>query len=115
MSNTNVITDQDFDRILDEVDQPWLVDFWAPWCAPCRTMGPVVEGLADAYAGRAVVAKLDVDQNPEAAGRLGVQSIPTLVLFQRGEAIARLVGLQPRHRLESLLDGALRSPTADEG
>ena len=84
-----------------------LVDFWADWCPPCRMQGPIVERVAGEYAGRAVVAKLDVDKNPETAGRLGVQSIPTLILFKEGRESERMVGLQTEDRLKSVLEAAL--------
>lgn len=91
------------DRILQS-DAPLLVDFWAPWCGPCRALAPVLEELADDYAGKATIAKLNVDENPEGSARYGVRSIPTLIVFQNGEEKARLVGAHPKATIGRLLD-----------
>ena len=81
-----------------------LVDFWAPWCGPCRMVGPVVEALAQQYQGKALVAKVNVDEEPEAAAAYRVASIPTLILFQDGQERERLVGARGKETLEALLD-----------
>jgi thioredoxin 1 len=95
-----------FDRLLTESRGPVLVDFWAQWCPPCRMIGPTVDRLADDLRGRAVVAKLDVDQARDVAQRFGVRSIPTLVIFKDGREVDRLVGVQPREVIEQRLLGA---------
>jgi thioredoxin 1 len=84
--------------------KPVLVDFWADWCWPCRALAPTLEKLAQNYGNEVVFAKLDVDELPELAGQFGIQSIPTLLLFQGGEVIEQIVGLQSYDKLAGLLD-----------
>jgi thioredoxin 1 len=84
--------------------KPVLVDFWADWCWPCRALAPTFEKLAQNYGNEVVFAKLDVDELPELAGQFGIQSIPTLLLFQGGEVIEQIVGLQSYEKLAGLLD-----------
>jgi len=86
-----------------------LVDFWAPWCAPCRTQKPIVEQLAEEYAGRASISAVNVDENPSLAGSYGVYSIPTLVLLKDGDEVNRFVGVQSAERLRAALDAMLAS------
>lgn len=81
-----------------------LVDFWAPWCGPCRIIAPVIEELAGQYEGKVKVGKMNVDDNPEVSGKFRVMSIPTLILFKDGEAVEGMVGAQPKRALETLLD-----------
>ena len=86
---------------------PVLVDFWAEWCGPCLRIAPIVEAIAEEYAGRLKVGKLNVDENPDLASRYGVMSIPTLMLFRGGEPVEFIVGLQPKSVLVRRIDAAL--------
>ena len=114
MSGTVTITDATFDERVRNSRQPTLVDVWATWCPPCRAMEPVLERLAARYAEEVTVGKLDVDANPRTATEYGVYSIPTLILFDRGQPLQRLVGVQHREVLEGLLDGTLAPTSAQD-
>lgn len=98
-----VITDASFDEDVLRSPLPVLLDCWAPWCGPCRTLAPVIDALARDYSGRVRVAKLNVDENPGVAARYAVQGIPTLLLFDGGLLRDRLVGAHPRSVLEARL------------
>lgn len=101
--NAVTLTDQNFQEITN-TDQPILVDFWAEWCGPCKAIGPVVEELAGEMKGKAVVAKLDVDNNPEISSKFGIRSIPTLIVLKKGEVVAKQVGLVPKSTLQQMLE-----------
>ena len=101
------VTDADFETTILSADKPALVDFWAAWCGPCRIVGPIVEEIAGEYAGRAVVAKLDVDSSREIAVRYGIQAIPTLLLIKDGEVADRIVGAVDKRSITAKLDALL--------
>lgn len=103
--------DASYATVVDAARLPVLVDFWAPWCGPCRTVSPVLEKLARDYAGRVKLVKVNVDESPLTAGRFEVQGIPTLVVSMGGEVLARQTGAAPEAALRTWLDGALPRPT----
>ena len=98
------VTDASFAEQVLKSDKPVLVDFWAEWCAPCRMLGPVIETLAEEYDGRAVVAKVDIDANQSVAMQFGIRSIPTVMLFDKGQIVDTLVGVRPKGDYEASLD-----------
>lgn len=102
------LTDDTFEDEVLQTDRPVLIDFWAPWCGPCRVVSPIVEELADEYAGRVKVGKVNVDENPETAEQYGIRGIPTLLFFKDGDIADRVVGAAPKsqiaEKLEALVD-----------
>jgi len=98
------VTDGDFDQHILKSDVPALVDFWAAWCGPCRTVGPVVEELAGEYAGKIKIAKMNVDENKATPGKYGIRGIPTLILFKDGQVVDQIVGAVPKSRIKDLLN-----------
>ncbi len=105
MAGTLHVDRDSFESEILQSDLPVLVDFWAPWCGPCHMITPTIEKLADAYDGRAKVARLNVDDAPELAGRYGIRSIPALLFFNGGEVVDHLVGVQPEAVLVEKLNG----------
>jgi len=99
MANVHEVSDGTFDTEVLASDTPVLIDFWAPWCAPCRAIAPVVEELAGEYAGKLKVVKMNVDDNPQTPSRYGVRGIPNLILFNGGEVKEQIVGAVAKKRL----------------
>lgn len=101
------VTDDNFDSEVLKSEQLTLVDFWAPWCGPCRAVGPILEDLAKSYEGKMKITKINVDENQKTASAYGVQSIPTLILFKGGRQIDKIVGLASKDRLEAFIEKGL--------
>lgn len=101
------VTEQSFNDVVLKAKTPFLVDFWAPWCAPCKAIAPVVEELSKEYAGRIGFAKINVDENPQLATMWGIRSIPTLLVFKNMNKIQQIVGFRPKAELKKHLDAAL--------
>ena len=109
MANENVIhigSEEAFDKLVAG-DTPVLVDFWATWCGPCRMIAPIVEEIANEYAGKVLVAKVDVDEMGELAQRYRIMNIPTLMLFKQGQLVDKAIGARPKAALEQMLNKAL--------
>jgi thioredoxin 1 len=105
--NVVVLTSENWKKEVMEADGPVLVDFWAAWCAPCRMIAPAVEQVAESFAGRAKVGKLNVDENPEIAGEFGIRSIPTLLVFKDGKVAEQRVGALPQPMIAEMVEKLL--------
>ena len=102
--NVQVFSDGNFEEQVIKSGSPVLVDFWAEWCAPCKRLGPTVDALATDYAGKLVVGKLNVDDNPGTPGQYGIRGIPTLLLFKGGQVVESVVGLVQKDELKKVID-----------
>lgn len=100
-------TDANFDEEVVKSDLPVIVDFWAPWCAPCRIVSPIIDELAKDYAGKVKVGKMNVDDNPQVAGTFGIMSIPTVLVFKKGQPVKSLIGAQGKDSYKRAIDEAL--------
>ena len=96
------VNQENFDKVINQSALPVLVDFWAPWCGPCRMLGPILDELAAEDEGKVIIAKVNVDEEMDLAARFGVVSIPTMVFFRNGKMEDRLVGVQPKEKLRAL-------------
>lgn len=104
---TKHVTDEEFDGVIAAKDKPVLIDFWAEWCGPCKQISPILDEISKEMADKLTVAKVNIDQNPEAPQRFGVRGIPTMILFKDGKAIATKVGSVPKSALVEWLNGQL--------
>lgn len=105
----SIFTDADFEQEVLKAELPVLVDFFADWCGPCKMMAPVIDGLAEKYAGKVKVGKVNVDNSPNSAARYRVMSIPTMILFKNGEPVDTIVGAVPEKELAGKMDQVLNS------
>jgi thioredoxin 1 len=107
MSKPVEVTDNNWDTEVLKADQPVLVDFWAPWCGPCRMVAPIVDELATEYDGKVKFLKMNTDDNVQTASRYGIRSIPTLMMFKGGEAVDHVIGFRPKSQLKQTIEKAL--------
>jgi len=107
MSKPITVDDANFDQTVLQAETPVLVDFWAPWCRPCLMLAPILDELAEEYSSKVTFARMDVDQNPKTASRYQIMSIPTLLLFKKGEPVSHIAGYKPKSELTRDLDSAL--------
>jgi thioredoxin len=104
---TKAITDESFEQDVLKADGPVLVDFWAEWCGPCKMIGPALEEISDELGEQVTIAKLNIDDSPDAPGKYGVRGIPTMILFNKGEPVETKVGAAPKSQLKSWLEESL--------
>lgn len=109
MSQIAEVRDADFDEKVVNAEGAVLVDFWAPWCGPCRRLAPILEEVAAEMGDRLTVLKLNTDENPRTPGQFGVMSIPTLILFKDGKEVDRIIGVMPKNQLKAQLESLLAS------
>jgi len=110
-----ILTTANWDKEVLQSKEPVLVDFWAEWCAPCRMIAPLIDALAEEYAGRVRVGKLDVDESPEVAGRYDIRSIPSLLVFKAGQVVEQRIGALPKQELARLADRHIGASVGAQG
>ena len=108
MSSPIDVTEQTFDEEVLTSEEVVVVDFWAEWCGPCKMIAPVVEELAEEYDGKIKFAKIDIDSNPNIASRYGIRGIPNLTIFDKGEVVGQLIGVQPKASIKKRLDETIQ-------
>ncbi|MFT4780204.1 MAG: thioredoxin 1 [Flavobacteriales bacterium] len=101
------LTDANFEQIALQSDQPVMIDFWAEWCGPCRMVGPIVEEMHGDYEGKAIIAKVNVDENPNISAKFGIRNIPTIIFLKNGEMVDKSVGAVPKNVLTDKMDNLL--------
>ncbi len=107
MSNATEITADNFESEALQADVPVVVDFWAPWCGPCRMIAPILESLAEKYSGKIKLGKVNLDEHPQLAAQYGIRSIPAVFIFKDGQVVERAIGVQPEQHLAALIDRVL--------
>ncbi len=107
MGNVIAVSDADFQEVVLNSDKPVLLDFWAEWCGPCRALAPTLAELAEDFAGKVVIAKMNVDENQQTPAQFGIRSIPTLIVFKNGQAVETLVGALPKAEFVKVLEQQL--------
>jgi thioredoxin 1 len=107
MAKPYEVTDANFEGEVLKADKPVLVDFWAPWCGPCRMVAPIVEELSQEYDGKVKFVKLNTDENIQTASRYGIRSIPTLLVFKQGQPVGQIIGFRPKSDLKKRLDAVI--------
>ena len=101
------VTDSNFSEVVEQAQQPVVVDFWATWCGPCRMLSPIVDKLADKYAGQVSVVKCNVDESADIPMKFGIRNIPTLLFFKNGELVDRMVGAAPQAEIEKKIEALI--------
>lgn len=109
------VSDKDFEEKVLKSEKPVMVDFWAPWCMPCRMVGPIIEELSDIYGDKADFVKVNVDESPQVAVRFGIRSIPTIMIFKSGESVETMVGACPKEYFQSKVETAIGESGQQEG
>lgn len=102
------VNDSNFQELVLKSDKPVVVDFWAEWCGPCRAIGPIIEELSKEYEGKALIVKLNTDENPITPGNYGIRGIPTLLFFKNGQVVDKLIGAVPKPNIKAKLDALLK-------